>query len=873
MSSSLTIDHKSIPSALRRRSQWVLWKYVERDGDDKPTKVPYQINGRRASVSSSSTWGAFKDVKLAYDALDDGYAGIAYILAENDPYTGIDLDNVVGEDGNVELWAREIAERLSSYTEISPSGKGLRIFIKGQKPGPRCRTGSRPGFEVYDGKRLLTLTGNRLPDTPETIEERQDELEELYNEIFPEETRPQVKASPGKSSVEDGELLGKILGSAQAKEFEALWDGDTLGHPSASESDLHFCNILAFWTGRDEGQIDRLFRASGRYRPKWDEKRGRETYGQMTISKAISDTAEVYTPTETGAEAKVITEEELNSLDLATRPRLHNGLEDDHFINQYMAYGSATCDAFPEYHYAGALTLLSAAVARNLVVKLKQERVYPNIWTFSLGPSTISRKSTALGKMEDILKVVCSEKAIPKSFSPEALVEFLSDHPEAYLVKDEVGQLLASMQKSYMADIRDFFCDIYDNKNYDRMLRTSQRKNKGKTKFQIFDPFVVQAYATTNTVFREYTTTLDLTSGWLLRFLFFAPDYKKQSMPFEIETGAEVELYGTVLKRFSDLHKLFRDSMPGTMEIEDDAMKFYQKWQLATENDLINFGDELALSLWGRLQVYALKLAILFTVGKKGYKIGDNVSLAYMQEACRQIEGYFLPVGRSVAEEVGRAEQNNLQNKILGTIERNGGKITRRDLLRAVRVSLKDSTAAIDALVASEDIEVREQPHPRGGKSTIWYIRTGYTNDRHVRHDRINSHDSPHCHVNSEGIPGICKPMETMEPIGTLVQSSDNHSSVEEVKAESTSLARPATATPCPEVLEAVKVRVRKVQELNQQVDPVEIGAWIAQTGKVKRIVSTAEIRGALMELNYRPPANGMGGWKYQTRGFNMPPD
>ena len=303
MIAPLTVEPGNIPSALKARRQWVLWKSEEQDG--KKTKVPYQkpINKTdyKASTASPSTWGHFDELWTYYDTLG-GYSGVAFVISANDPYTGIDLDHCVDQEGNIEPWAQNIIDRLDSYTEISPSGTGIRIFVKGEKPGSRCRTGQFPNFEIYNQLRLLSLTGNHLPGTPTNIQKRQEELDELYTEIFPEKII-EIEATPGKSSMEDGTILGRILGSKQADEFEALWDGDILDHPSTSEADLSFCNILAFWTGRDEGQMDRLFRSSRRYRPKWDEKRGRQTYGEKTISKAITDTAEVYTPVIRGQEA------------------------------------------------------------------------------------------------------------------------------------------------------------------------------------------------------------------------------------------------------------------------------------------------------------------------------------------------------------------------------------------------------------------------------------------------------------------------------------------------------------------------------------------------------------------------------------------
>ena len=90
------------------------------------------------------------------------------------------------------------------------------------------------------------------------------------------------------------ELLQKIRSSKQGKTFNSLFDGKTsLNHSSA---DLALCNILAFWTGKDANKMDSIFRQSGLMRPKWDETHNSagETYGQMTISKAIDGCNEVY---------------------------------------------------------------------------------------------------------------------------------------------------------------------------------------------------------------------------------------------------------------------------------------------------------------------------------------------------------------------------------------------------------------------------------------------------------------------------------------------------------------------------------------------------------------------------------------------------
>lgn len=77
--------------------------------------------------------------------------------------------------------------------------------------------------------------------------------------------------------------------SKHGERNRALWEGrwQELGYASQSEADLAFCNALAVFTGGDLAQMDRLFRRSGLMREKWDRKTGGETYGEMTLKRAL----------------------------------------------------------------------------------------------------------------------------------------------------------------------------------------------------------------------------------------------------------------------------------------------------------------------------------------------------------------------------------------------------------------------------------------------------------------------------------------------------------------------------------------------------------------------------------------------------------
>lgn len=79
-------------------------------------------------------------------------------------------------------------------------------------------------------------------------------------------------------------------------------------------------------------------------------------------------------------------------------------LSRDNFVVKYINYWQTRTDAYPEYHHAAALILLSIIADRILVYKLSAAMIYTNIWAMCLGKSSISRKSTAVNKTRHILE-------------------------------------------------------------------------------------------------------------------------------------------------------------------------------------------------------------------------------------------------------------------------------------------------------------------------------------------------------------------------------------------------------------------------------------------------------------------------------------
>lgn len=277
------------PVELTSRPQWVGWQLVSRDGEPKPTKVPYNArSGRKASTTDPTTWSTFEDACAYCDR--EHMSGVGYVLAPDDPYVGVDLDGCRDPDsGRIEPWAKAIMNRLNSYTEISPSGTGLRIFIRGTLPAHGRRKGK---IEIYSQARFLTITGDRILNMPNEIHAREAELEAWHLDVFgpPPAAKPALTAPRNPVAIGDAELLVKARSAANGEKLWALWNGDYSAYGSPSEADAALIRLLAYWTGPDQSRLDQLFRSSGLMRDKWD----RENYRSHTFDFVLSDMAEFY---------------------------------------------------------------------------------------------------------------------------------------------------------------------------------------------------------------------------------------------------------------------------------------------------------------------------------------------------------------------------------------------------------------------------------------------------------------------------------------------------------------------------------------------------------------------------------------------------
>ncbi len=263
----------AIPASLRASPRWIV------SGRDKR---PIQTDGRPASTTDPSTWTTYETALAAARRLG---CGVGYVL--DDEEVCIDLDHALGEDGALTPEAAEIVAAMRGWTEVSRSGRGIHVWVRGRKP---AHAGSRrAGIEVYGGPggRYIAVTGRVLIGCDvEDLPDRQAEVEALCARLWPHPAstppRPEVAEEVG----DDAELLRRAVAARNGAKLRRLLDGDTSGYASASEADAALAASLAFWS-RDPAQIERIMRSSRLAREKWEERRGEETYIGQTIRRAM----------------------------------------------------------------------------------------------------------------------------------------------------------------------------------------------------------------------------------------------------------------------------------------------------------------------------------------------------------------------------------------------------------------------------------------------------------------------------------------------------------------------------------------------------------------------------------------------------------
>jgi len=521
---SILPNLEPLPADIRHSTRAVVWKAETRDG--KPTKVPYIPHrpAEKAAVDNPATWNTFA---VAYDAVADGKAdGAGVVLGEG--VVGIDLDHCRHpETGVISDAALALIRELDSYTEVSPSQTGVHVLVKGTLPPGRRRTN---GLELYADLRYFTVTGHHIEWTPREIHERTAELAALHAREFgtkppPSSPRP-VQTT---ASLDDAGLLVKASAARNGATFAALWAGDTSAYDGdESAADLALSNLLAFWTGRDAVQMDRLFRQSGLMRAKWDSRRSQSTYGADTIARALRDCRETFTPVSDPIELEIDEPPAPDPIRAAAWPTLADAALIGPFGDFVRAVSPHT-EADPVGLLAHALVLFGNLIGPRPQVAVGDDLHHLNENILVIGDTSTGRKGMALNAAKALFAAVD-----PEWMTTRVMAGLSTGEGLIYAVRDPQLSAEREIVDTGVADKRLVAVET----EFAKVLRVSRRENNTLSTIlrQCWDDgtlrvmtrnsplaatgahVVVIAHITPLELRQELKTT-DMASGFINRFL------------------------------------------------------------------------------------------------------------------------------------------------------------------------------------------------------------------------------------------------------------------------------------------------------------------------------------------------------------------
>lgn len=552
-------------------------------------KEPYDPKtGKLAEADNPATWGTYEQVLKYFNShRNNGTRTLGFEMSES-PFTAIDMDHVRNpETGSIEPWAIEIIRGLDSYTEISPSDTGIRIFVTSEEDFPyfnRKKGGLGPdkqALEVSNGRKYFSVTGNHLDGTPIHIAYRPEELKKIINQYFPAK-EPEAPSGPRpQSPIGDDDIIDRASRAKNGATFRQLWAGDWqgAGYPSQSEADMALCCHLAFYTGNDAARIDRHFRKSGLFRDKWD----REDYRTQTINRAIEMTPEVYQDRKqpaAGPKAEV---------KLTFPADISRGAAGD-----FAAAYSGITEAPKSFYYMAYLACLGSYLSGKITLNTLLN-VQPRLYVVLLGPSGRGRKSTPITITTEFFQDLFEDfSLLHHANSGEGLGVHIEKNRNTLLCYDEfLGFVSKAIQKGNT--LLGTVTTLFEKNDYQTATKDKQ--------LTIHDAHLSMLGACTTDTW-ERCWEPDFTAIGLNNRLFLAPGVMESfhSIPPKLD-----------LETWKGLRDELRYIVRRACEVKEysltpEAFRLYDTWYRET----LDHKSVHAV----RLDNYALRFMLLFTVNE-----------------------------------------------------------------------------------------------------------------------------------------------------------------------------------------------------------------------------------------------------------------
>lgn len=692
------------PEELRNVRQWHCWR-LEKNDKGEDVKIPRQVNGSHAKSNDSSTW---TDFETAVDA-SQFYSGLAFEIT--DPWTGIDLDDCLDENG-IRPWCLEILCRFDGvgFAEVSPSGNGIKILTRGRKPaGSRSQKKfDEGGIECYDNRRFWTITGD-LYNGQDEIGDGQAAIDWLCEKFLSTEKKsspaPVLPVVPRQSGSSLEKRVESYLQSVpQAADGERNRSAFSIaGHLRSFQHDEEILSeerIIEFcrqWNSRN-------------VKPLSDDE----------LQKAINSSGRNGTPREVKPNRPL--EEFRSSVDLSgiLGPERCDDFDDEQFCVDAVPESGLLREIFDYYCQTSHRTspVMGLAVAVSLCETIFGRRIAShtdmrtNDYNVIMAP-TASGKEACETTITKILQAAGSVPMLPPDVqSGNGLIKAISSIPCGIWCCDEFGKMLEAIidkksNNGHAKQIGTHLLKLYSKSSgvYGGAAHADGIRN------QVDQPHLVLLGLTTGQMF-ESIDSRQIQDGLFGRLAF----WPVQNRP-KRKTARAIP----VPERLADIVRQWIQWEPVSGNLGNPAPVVMEMISAAVDrwdhhadaiDERMEHESESRAAIWGRVAARAMKLAMVH----RAARINDNpgtVDWLFLKIEMQDVDwgirvaNWLARVACALIRENVVDTQANRARHVLETAVLKLGSVSRRDLMREFRsISGSEFTAAAESLQAEGRIEI-----------------------------------------------------------------------------------------------------------------------------------------------------------------------
>jgi hypothetical protein len=712
-------DYDRVPQELRDLKRWMLWNY-----NSKGTKIPLRLGGNAGSSTDPAAWCAFD---IAVDS-SIYYQGIATVIAE--PYTGVDLDNCIDDNGSFRDWALPIVARMDglAYAEISPSKTGVKFITRAKKPeGAKCVHKINPGkadkqqIECYDHGRFWTITGD-LYNGNDVIGDGQSVIDWLCKTYLTgeQEKKGTVKHEPAPPRVDATSLLQRAMAYAEAVQGEAKGNlrnaaFSLAGHLHSFKDDFH--NRLT---------DDEVYELLGDWNKKNNPPLRDDELKEASVNGRKNGTPREDKPPTAMTQQSPVDRREFQKILEAEKIELEHFPIDCQslpgFLGEVIRHNLATAHyPLPEVAMGAALSLLSTLTGG----KVSDQGARTNLMIISLALSGAG-KDHGRKLNRKILRLCGGEKMIgPERIGSHAgILSALSAQWNILFQIDEIHHLAMAMQdrsSPHLVQIASVLMQVFGSA--DDIWTGDAYGDRAKVKTLNYPHLVLHGTAVPQD-FWESMTVKNLTGGLIGRCLVFeSTKYVRYQQPSNNPIPQSIIDQAAWWLQLRTSVGNLADQSDGSSPIliqRDEAAHARLHEHTNKISDRRMDEEPIQAAIWSRAAEKTVKLAMLFACSRASGQSVPTIQLEDVELAIRLNNWITRKILQQADRHVSASPFGQLVNEMRTLLRSRPGEWTMNEITRKTqKLKPRDRGDVLATLVMSGCVEQGER-ETAGRRATIF---------------------------------------------------------------------------------------------------------------------------------------------------------